>query len=169
MLRASQFLPRPKTGHIARCLVLIAIAIPSDARAEDAGVTAKIAPQPTQPAMPQTGDLPSFHCDIDYCGFDYLRDTWKRKLPKGPPQDEMNADSIIAGRSRFLAEGKRWAETPPVMHVAIPGTDCAIGGYLSGEMIGIGCGSRHRDFDPRFVCVNDVSCTPTMQRIYEPR
>jgi hypothetical protein len=153
---------------------MVAVAIRPAAYAEDAGVKANImplqtAPQPAQPNMPRIDDLPSFHCDIDYCGFDYLQDAWKRELPKAAPSNEMNANTILANRSRFAAEGKRWPDTPPVLHVAIPGTNCAFGGYLNGDMIGIGCGSHHRDTDSRFVCVANASCTPTMQRIYEPR
>jgi len=137
--------------------------------ADDAHVNAQIAPRaevaPSLPRLP--GDeLPAFHCDHDYCGFDALKDLWRRGLPGSAPSNPGNADTILLERTQFAAEAKRWADTPPVFQVALPGTRCVLGGDVmgDGEGFGLRCGDPHRDKDPRFYCIDPKTCTPTMER-----
>jgi hypothetical protein len=115
----------------------------------------------TTPAVPPANGLPGLQCDDEYCGFASTRDLWKLDGPKPIRPDEMSTASVFAMRAHLLAEAKRWADSPPVFQIALPGTNCTLGGYTADDMLGIGCGSKHRKFDPRFVCVDRASCTPT--------
>jgi hypothetical protein len=140
--------------------------VAAPASAEDRSVAASlISPKTsftvTTPAVPPTNGLPGLQCDDEYCGFASMRDLWKLNLPKPVPPDDMNTESVFFERAHLLAEAKRWADSPPVFRVALPGTNCTLGGYKADDLFGIGCGSEHRKFDPRFVCVDRASCTPT--------
>jgi hypothetical protein len=140
--------------------------IAAPASAEGQSVSARlISPKTsftvTTPAVPPTNGLPGLQCDDKYCGFASTRDLWRLDLPKPVRPDDMDTESVFVERAHLLAEAKRWPDSPPVFQIALPGTNCALGGYKADDMFGIGCGSQHRRFDPRFVCVDRASCTPT--------
>jgi hypothetical protein len=142
------------------------VMIAAPASAEDQGVSVtlsfpKTSFTATAPGLPSTNGLPALQCDDKYCGFASTRDLWKLDLPKPVRPDDMNTESVFAERAHLLAAAKRWADSPPVFQIALPGTNCALGGYRADDMFGIGCGSQHRKLDPRFVCVDRKSCTPT--------
>jgi hypothetical protein len=144
---ASALLSPSVMRDLAGCCFYSALAaiLAASASAETAQLSAEILSPHTQPPsgqleLPPANGLPSFHCDDQYCGFDFLRDAWKRGISKDMPHESMNADTIIVARSRFIAEGQRWAQTTPVFRLKIPGLPCTVGGYMSGENFGIGCG-----------------------------
>ncbi len=91
---------------------------------------AEIAPRHAIPSLP--GDrLPAFHCDDSYCGFDALRDLWKRDALKPAPSEYLNADSVIIARSRFAAEVERFGDphAPATLTFKIPGLPLCFGSY----------------------------------------
>lgn len=140
--------------------------IATPASAEDLSLSASlISPKTsftvTTPEVPPTNRLLGLRCDDKYCGFASMRDLWKLDVPKPIRPNDMSTASVFAMRARQLAEAKRWTDSPPVFQIALPGTNCALGGYTADDMFGIGCGSQHRKFGPRFVCANRASCTPT--------
>jgi hypothetical protein len=146
-------------------LLAIALMTAAPANAQDHGVSAELAP-PKGSAIeitpaPSENGLPGLQCDDHYCGFASLRDLWKLDRPRPAQPDDMSTESVIIERSNRLAEAKRWADSPPVFQVAIPGTNCGSGGYTADDLFGIRCGGQHRKFDPGFVCVDRKSCTPT--------
>jgi hypothetical protein len=148
---------------ISSALVMM---IAAPASAEDQSVSASlISPKTsftvTTPAVPPTNRLPGLQCDEKYCGFASTRDLWKLDRPQPVRPDDMNTESVFLERAHLLAEAKRWADSPPVFLIALPGTNCALGGFKADDLFGIGCGSQHRRYDPRFVCVDRASCTPT--------
>jgi hypothetical protein len=128
------------TPAAARAMVgcgaaILAGAFPPSAGAQDGGVHAVIAPKATIAPVPTllpraTGKYPAFHCDMDYCGFDALKDLWKRDALKPEPAPSMNADSVILERARFEKQVERFGDPhePVVFQYEIPGLGlCLIG------------------------------------------
>jgi hypothetical protein len=88
-----------------------------------------IAPMKT-PLPSMTGKYPAFHCDMDYCGFDALKDIWKRDAQKPQPVPYMNADSVIMERARFEKDVERFGDphAPVVFQYEIPGLGLCLTG-----------------------------------------
>jgi hypothetical protein len=127
---ASVFIIRCAATLIALCLWRAASASVVD-DAVHAGMVPKAAIAPASPPSQSPGGLlPAAHCDDTYCGFDALRDIWKRDALKSDPAPDLNADTVILERTRFQKLVDRFGDphAPVVFQYEIPGLGLCLTG-----------------------------------------